>query len=158
MSELFHWSDEYSIGIDTIDEQHHELVDLINRVHTAIHERRGSTVLHEALDALLEYTRSHFELEERLMQDCGYPELEQHQQHHADLIEQAVALRAKLNAGGVASSFELLHVLRVWLIRHICEADRRFGEFYQQQQTQPVWLEEAHQALNKRRWWQFWRA
>ena len=158
MSELFHWSDEYSVGIETIDAQHHELVDLINRVHSAIHERRGSAVLSASLDDLLEYTRSHFALEERLMEECKYPELDEHKGFHIDLIDQAVALRAKLDVGGVASSFELLHVLRVWLIRHICEADRRFGEFYARQTTRPDWLDDAHQALGKRRWWQFWRA
>ena len=35
-TDLFHWTDEFSIGLQEIDEQHKELVELLNQLHVAI--------------------------------------------------------------------------------------------------------------------------
>ena len=65
--ELFHWSDDFSINIQEIDEQHKVLVDLLNQLHVAIREHHGKTTSREILNRLAEYTRTHFLLEESLM-------------------------------------------------------------------------------------------
>ena len=31
--QLLQWKDEYSVGIDAVDYEHKELIDLINRLH-----------------------------------------------------------------------------------------------------------------------------
>lgn len=38
------WSNELSVGIEEIDDQHRILVDLLNQVHEAIQKRRGAEV------------------------------------------------------------------------------------------------------------------
>ena len=45
MSRFVEWSDALSVGIEEIDEQHKVLVELVNRMHQAIHERHGSDVV-----------------------------------------------------------------------------------------------------------------
>ena len=35
-AELFHWTDEFGVGIQEIDEQHKELVDLRNKYRVAL--------------------------------------------------------------------------------------------------------------------------
>jgi hemerythrin len=42
-----------SVGVEEIDEQHKVLVDLLNEMHDAIHERRGSEVAREILGKLV---------------------------------------------------------------------------------------------------------
>ena len=49
-TDLFHWSDEFSVGLQEIDEQHKELVDLLNQLHTAIQEHHGSATSRQILD------------------------------------------------------------------------------------------------------------
>lgn len=38
---LFQWSDEFSVDIQEVDEQHKVLVGLLNELHAAILEHRG---------------------------------------------------------------------------------------------------------------------
>ncbi|QSI77826.1 MULTISPECIES: bacteriohemerythrin [Niveibacterium] len=157
MTELFHWSDDFSVGIEEIDAQHKELVDLLNQLHEAIHEHHGRDTSRAILDKLADYTRTHFAVEESLMRVSNYPEFAQHKQNHEDLIAQVHALQEKLDSGQAAITFELLHFLKVWLTRHINEADKRFGAFFITAGVSPQWSPEVKRSMEaKKWWWKFW--
>ncbi len=156
-AELFQWTDEFSIGIDEMDEQHKELVDLLNQLHTAIREHHGSVTSRQILDKLADYTRTHFAVEESLMRVSKYPNLIAHKEMHADLIAQVRSLQQKLDTGESAITFELLHFLKVWLMRHINETDKHFGAYFNAIGGGAKWSEEVEDAKKKRKkWWQFW--
>ncbi len=157
MAELFEWKDEFQVGVRDIDEQHVELVALLNALHEAVREKRGSAAVRSTLDELVDYTRSHFAVEERMMREACYPDYAEHRIYHEALIDQVHALQHKLDSGETSITFELLHFLRVWLMRHICESDKRFGVWYQENASTPGWMAEARAAQRQRRWWQFWR-
>jgi len=160
---LFQWTEEFNIGIDEIDEQHHGLVTLLNQLHEAIREHHGSTASRQILDRLVEYTRTHFSLEESLMRLTNYPGRDAHKQQHEDLIRQVQALQTKLDEEWIAISFELLHFLKNWLMQHINDSDRRFGIYFQtdglQKYAGKVSPDELIQPVppkKKKRWWQRW--
>lgn len=159
-AKFFEWTDEYNVGIQEVDEQHRTLVDLLNQLHQAIRERRGSAACREILDRLAEYTRTHFLLEESLMRVSNYPGFEIHKQQHEDLIGQVRALQEKLDNGQAAISFELLHFLQVWLTRHIHESDKRFGQHFLKKDDLSAyrqWSAEVKQTMEKKKWWwKFW--
>ncbi|QDF96244.1 hemerythrin [Azoarcus sp. DD4] len=158
MAELFEWDDDYNVGVSDIDEQHLELVALINQLHRAIRDHKASKQVRNTLDELIEYTRTHFAIEERLMRESNYPEYETHRGYHEALIDQIHVLREKLDSGEASITFELLHFLRMWLIRHILDVDKHFGAYFIANGTRPEWMVEAHAAMTNRRWWQFWKA
>ena len=156
---LFQWSDEFSVDIQEVDEQHKVLVGLLNELHAAILEHRGKAASRQILDRLAEYTRTHFMLEESLMRLTHYPGFDVHKQQHEDLIAQVQALQHKLDHENAAISFELLHFLLNWLVRHINESDKRFGPHFHKaglgQYSQ--WSREVEQTMAKKRWWwKFW--
>lgn len=127
---LFHWSDEFSVVLQEVDEQHKELVDPLNQLHVAIHEHRGSATSRKILDKLADYTWTHFAVEESLMRVSNYPDFAAFKQNHEDLIGQVKALQDKLDSGQATITFELLPFLKVWLTRHSNEADKCFGAFF----------------------------
>ncbi|MRI32538.1 hemerythrin [Endozoicomonas sp. OPT23] len=141
--ELFTWTDELSVGIEEIDEQHKVLVDLLNELHRGIMEKHGSEVTIEVLDRLVEYTRIHFALEESLMRMLHYPGYEEHKQHHEMLLNQVAELVGKVKAGQHVT-FELLHFLKNWLTRHIMEEDKIYAPFF---------LDRGVAATHKKRSW-----
>lgn len=139
MQNLFAWSDSFSVGIQEVDEQHKELVGLLNSLHVAIKEQHAAETTRQILDDLADYTRTHFAVEESLMRVSGYPAFAAHKQNHEDLIGQMVALQEKLDSGQAKITFELLHFLKAWLTAHINEVDRRFGEYFIAQSGAPKW-------------------
>lgn len=157
---LFEWSDGFNVGIQEVDEQHRTLVDLLNQLHAAIRDHKGSQACREILDRLAEYTRTHFLLEESLMRVSHYPGFELHKQQHEDLIAQVRALQEKLDTGQAAISFELLHFLQVWLTKHINESDKRFGQHFfktNDLKAYSQWSTEVKATMEKKKWWwKFW--
>ncbi|MEQ1630208.1 MAG: bacteriohemerythrin, partial [Gallionella sp.] len=79
---FFAWSEKYSVNIKAIDEQHKELVNILNRLFVAVSKREGDLVIAAILDALINYTQTHFALEERLMSQAKYKDLVPHIAEH----------------------------------------------------------------------------
>lgn len=144
MKPLVEWNDELSVGIEEIDDQHKVLVDLINQMHLAIHERRGSGVIVGILEQLSDYTRIHFAVEESLMRILNYSDYEDHKEQHEALIKHMAELQEKVATGKAAIGFELLHFLKVWLTKHIMESDQAYTEHFL--------MAGANPQLKKRSW------
>lgn len=130
MTKFVEWSDVLSVGIEEIDAQHKVLVGMINEMHEAIHERRGSDAVHGVLTKLGDYTRIHFAVEESLMRILGYPGYDEHKELHEELIANLQDLQHKVDTGKTAIGFELMHFLKIWLTKHIMESDQQYAEFF----------------------------
>ena len=156
--ELVKWSDRFNTDIHEVDEQHQALVALLNQLFTAIFENRGVQASGEILDRLTDYTETHFSLEESLMRISAYPDFSAHKGQHAEFVAQVQDLRQKIKTENAPISFELLRFLRNWLLSHIDESDKRFGQFYRQggHAHYAEWQQEVKKTLEKKKWWQFW--
>jgi len=127
-SKLMEWSDQLSVGIQEIDEQHKVLVDLLNQLHDAIMNHHGAEATGEIMDKLCEYTKIHFAVEESILRILDYPDYDDHKKHHEQLLTQVRELRHKMESEGHSISFELLHFLKRWLTIHILEEDKAYTE------------------------------
>ena len=123
---LLEWSDQLSVGIQEIDEQHKVLVDLLNQLHQAILHHHGGEVTGQIMDQLCEYTKIHFAVEESILRILDYPDYANHKKHHEQLLTQVQDLRTKMESGDHSISFELLHFLKKWLTIHIMEEDNAY--------------------------------
>ena len=126
------WSDAYSIGIPEIDEQHMELVRIMNSLWDALIQRAGREETIALIEALEKYCVAHFGAEETMMRITNYPELERHKRTHAQFVGEIKAKKAEVVAGGDLP-LDLLHYLRDWLVDHILAADRHYADFYREQ-------------------------
>jgi len=165
MNRTFVWSDEYSVGIAEIDEQHKTLFAMVDKLHDAIMHKAGSAACRVILDELVDYTRVHFALEQTLMRVGHYPEYDGHCKLHKELVEEVEALQHKIASGHAAISFELLQFLRNWLTKHILSEDMKYGIFFKQggdkhSDTMDEWTERSRTTMKKHKeksaWWKFW--
>ena len=125
--QTFVWGEEFYTGIAEIDEQHHALVDLINRLGNTFVDNQGSgdAAVELAFKQLMDYAVHHFSVEEAKMQhSCvdlrhvGY-----HLQAHKDFIGNLHDMwnsRAALN-----NPVEVFHAfLTSWLCLHVLGTDQ----------------------------------
>lgn len=129
------WSKRYETGIREIDAQHQRLFQAINRMEAAYQAGTEEAEAQESLAFLARYTLEHFETEEALMREVGYPMLAFHQKEHADLMDKILAMKARLDAGfhvPLDAADFAAHVANFaadWLAHHINEADMGYVQF-----------------------------
>ena len=119
MQEFIEWSDALSVGVTEIDDQHKELIKMINELNKAIHGGWGKEARKKVIDKLVEYTRVHFTTEESVMSIAGYPDVEAHKKKHHDLILAVKEYIKKYEQNPDASSYDLLFFIKKWLTEHI---------------------------------------
>lgn len=123
------WSDQLVLGIDSVDTQHHWLVDATNKLHDELSKDEfDQAVIGEILSGLVEYAMNHFIMEEELFQRFEYPETAEHKQEHDAFNAKATQLLAQHEAGKVVA-METMEFLKEWLRHHILEIDKAYVPF-----------------------------
>ncbi len=124
--EAFVWDNNYTTGLERVDEQHHHLVDLINQLGDSLIDGQLSAVtLESVFSELAEYASYHFGEEERLMEhwQVSSRHRDRHVEHHVHFIEQVSRMwnsRDTMNHPA-----EILHgFLSSWLGFHILGEDQ----------------------------------
>ena len=123
------WRDEYNINVRQLDGQHRQMAALANRLHRAVEDGEGAEAASETLEQLIELTRGHFQTEERLMLEYGYPEYAAHMREHQDLLEQLEVLRRKVTGGAVLVFAAGADFSSDWVMVHLLGSDRNLGAF-----------------------------
>ena len=133
---LIEWDDSLKLGIAVVDRQHERLVGLINQMHEAVVEGRGTEVIGEILDELIIYTATHFSMEEKYFAQFEYADAEEHKLEHNALIEKVSALAADFenapNSSRSIQAKELLQFLQIWWRYHMMETDSKFVTLFKQ--------------------------
>lgn len=125
------WNDSLSVGVKLIDQQHKQWIRYLNEVAEAVQAHIGPSQVGRTLEFLIEYTDFHFGTEEKHMAATLYPDLDAHRAKHEEM---------KLTLAGLVQDFEeegatqilseaINTLLGNWLIQHISDVDRRFGQY-----------------------------
>ncbi len=123
------WKDSYSVGIDSIDQQHKKLLNLINQLQTAVDYSTGEQFEREALDELVDYTKTHFTYEEGLMRDNDYPDFESHKAQHEEMFNKVRAVLAEYERDHDTAMSNAVEYLKAWLINHINGTDKQYSSY-----------------------------
>lgn len=121
------WSQDFSVSIQEIDDQHKVIVDLINEVNDAVSGDNNPETVGKVIERLVDYTKVHFLIEEALMRMFRYPDYEQHKKIHGKLLERVLAFQKQYAKGNAQIGQELLYFLRDWLLSHIMKVDREYS-------------------------------
>ena len=123
------WKDEYSVGIDSIDQQHKKLINLINQLQTAVDYSTGEEYEREALNKLVDYTKTHFTYEEGIMKDNDYPDFEPHKAQHEKMVKHVEEVLSEYEKDQDTAMQNAAKFLKDWLINHINGTDQKYSDF-----------------------------
>lgn len=125
------WSDDYSIGIEAIDEQHKGFFEAAHRLYDRILNCEGEMIAEESVAFLRDYANQHFQAEEAFMAKHGYPRLEQHKRLHTEFLEVLDMLVADLEVFGPSQHLadRALEISQEWLIHHIVDEDAQYAQY-----------------------------
>lgn len=124
-----HWTKEFSVGEHSLDMEHRELLRMINHLLDHHAQETSSAIISKLLAQMTEYTARHFQHEEALLEQCGYPALKEHQQKHRIYLENDVYFCqvALVNAGDLSDLLE--DYLMKWWRGHLFEEDMKYKPY-----------------------------
>lgn len=113
-------------GVTAIDRQHEKLIDMYVRLNEAVKNNVPREDIYWIIEDVIIFTRIHFDAEEKLMIQSGYPELEAHLSKHKELIKEVHHLKLKLDYVGEKMFMDWLnHWPRARVLAHIQYADKQ---------------------------------
>lgn len=122
------WSRRFETGLGMIDAQHRALFEAVNRLAEAYQSGEAHARVQESLEFLVRYTWEHFQDEEQVMRESGFPGLSAHSEEHSRLLQEVHKLQAQQAAGRLVT-MELTIFLADWLSRHIESTDMQYVDF-----------------------------
>jgi len=125
------WTQDLSIGVEKIDEQHRELFSRITALVNAIRSKTCKFEIVPTLRFLEEYTAEHFSDEEALMQSVDYPDYEQHKALHTRFMDEFEALTRELESES-SSYYKSAYTNKMvvdWILNHIRKVDMELGAY-----------------------------
>ncbi len=122
------WKSEYSVGVAELDNQHKQLMSIINKLST---DKCDSAMMIWVFEELEAYTKEHFVAEEKMLKKAGYPELYEHKKEHRAFEQWLSAVRQTYSVGVTSPTLlseSINAFLRDWLVNHILSSDMAYKE------------------------------
>lgn len=128
-------------GIEEIDRQHRNLLNLFNDANNALAKNLSSISTRSIVRELLGYSIYHFNTEESLMQKYTHTEEEktetrEHIAQHRQFSQRIVSLQEKLLKREYVDREELLTFLTDWINEHVLNTDKALARLIQEKQEQ----------------------
>jgi hemerythrin-like metal-binding protein len=124
------WNESYSVGIDVIDAQHKELLDIINSLYESFVDQTTGYKITSITQELIDYCDYHFKTEEELFIKYEYPDKDAHIAKHQVFIDKINEFNKQLLEGSTSLTFQLMNFLRNWLLVHIKGDDQEYAALY----------------------------
>lgn len=129
--EIFPWNDNFETGISIIDEQHVELVRILNELAVHVANHSSPIKLEKVFNELTSYADYHFKSEENIW-DAHFKDddwLIKHEHTHHAFIEKITLLKSEEKHKPLEILVqELLSFLTQWLAFHILDSDKRMAK------------------------------
>ena len=125
------------VGIAEINKQHLRLASYAVQFGQIVDElstREPTNQDWRQIDALfskvMRYVATHFEEEEALMREHGYPDYEAHKKLHDKFSAEMVKLQSDINNRNIKFKTKMSSLLWDWLYHHINEIDYQYRDFF----------------------------
>ena len=123
------WTEDFSVKVKKIDEQHHKLVDFTNELHEAMLKGKSREILNQIINGLVDYTVIHFSTEETLLEKYNYPGLAIQKKEHASFVKKVSEFQDGIKNQKFGLSIEIMTFLSDWRKNHINGSDKNYSAF-----------------------------
>ena len=120
---LLEWKDEFKIGIEEVDFEHQELIELINESFAEVERANSSTAVMDFLGEIFEKISAHFALEEKVMKSFRYEDYEEHKRDHERLLDSIRDIMDEFMLVEKIDEKLFGQQLRDWFINHFSTHD-----------------------------------
>lgn len=123
------WSDAFSVNIKELDEDHKELLGIINEFNGAVMAGTVQEIISKIIDDLFDFSETHFAREETLMKEHDFPGYLEHKYKHNGIIEDLFDILKRHRSSENEIESRIAFLLGDWLLNHTSKEDKKVGEY-----------------------------
>ena len=112
---LIAWKDEFSVGVDAVDLEHREMIELIADLDNAMQKDASHVSVVQGLGEIYARISAHFALYEKIMRDSRYTDLIDNKQDHERLLDILLDVIEDVDDAGTYDRSSLSRSLDDWL-------------------------------------------
>ncbi|MFA5131395.1 MAG: bacteriohemerythrin [Patescibacteria group bacterium] len=129
---LITWTDEFSVGVAELDEQHKKLIAIINELFILYSEKKFEKIDVEPIfHALLDYCDQHLATEEYYFNLYNYPKKDQHIEMHNNYRTKIAELKVGYDQENSEKTlFAINEFLNEWWVWHINNVDKEYTAYF----------------------------
>ena len=106
---LIEWKKEYSVGVSKIDNQHKNIIKILNQAIGQQFSKQNEKEIEEILDNLQNYIKEHFKTEEDYMLKHQYAGYEEQRNEHNRFIDRLFEAQKEYYKNGRVTSINILN-------------------------------------------------
>lgn len=125
----FPFEDKYLVGVETLDNQHKQIVHLLNDLHGLVIAKKTWDTQLELITRLVNLTKTHFATEEQVLRVHKYPGYFRHRAAHEGLARNLVEYRGRIVRRERELNVEYVDLMKLWLVDHFAEFDLPYVGF-----------------------------
>ena len=127
---MIEWSNEYSVGVSVMDEEHKGFIGIINKVIAARQRNYSQEEVEEVLSGLVKFAKEHFKAEEAYMSKFEYPDYLLHYNEHLNFSLHMIIYNNQVINGEYNIMDELYNYLQEWFVHHIQKTDKKYTKCF----------------------------
>ena len=126
---LLHWADEYSVGIESFDNDHKKLIMILNKLFDALSKGEAQNLIFTIVMELKDYTQYHFNSEEDAFLKHLYPDYESHKDLHDNFLKKIKDFELNYVNKPQVLAIPVFNLLMSWIKEHIQKVDKNYSNF-----------------------------
>jgi hemerythrin-like metal-binding protein len=127
---FFRFEKWYLVGIDSLDNQHKQIVTLVGELYQSIIAKATGDAHLGLLTQLVKLTEIHFATEEQILRTRAYPDYLRHKAAHDGLKRNLLEFRGQIAGKQRELTIEYADLMKLWLIDHFVEFDLGYARFF----------------------------
>jgi hemerythrin-like metal-binding protein len=124
------WTEELSVHVKLIDEQHKHFIGIINKLYKANENLTIKKDLPVLISELIEYAKVHFATEEKYFDLFNYEGGSEHKAQHHMMYLKLEEFKNNLSGDLIKLTEILMSFVEDWLVIHIEEYDKKYVECF----------------------------
>jgi hemerythrin-like metal-binding protein len=142
---VIEWKNRYSVGIESLDEQHKQIICMCNNLFLNSHKKdeNSQEFFRQTVVGMTRFLQYHFLVEEDLLVRISFPDIFPHKEEHVRFSNFFDRYLACLGTADENSLKKTVPLILDQLLRHITDFDCKYGKFvYAMNQDNQKHLEE----------------
>ena len=133
---ILEWQEEYELGIEEIDREHKEIINVLNEIYVTINEgKQVEDKMPKLLEAFDFYATKHTQMEESYAEKYDFPKTEELKESHNffkttyNQLRQYYYERSDISQPEIQKILHLHSLMSKWLRVHLRTLDKELCDF-----------------------------